>query len=92
MEDATHQSIPDRGLWWFAMAVLVAIGAYMALAPRSWGLAMGAALTALVLLLNHKRIGGSGNQRAAFTSLILAVVAGVALILLHFVIGPAIRG
>lgn len=92
MEDTSHQRIPDQGLWWVAIALLVAIGAYMALAPRPWGLAMGAALTAVVLLLNHKRLTGSENRRSAFTSLVLAVVAGLALILLHFVVGPAIRG
>lgn len=92
MEDVTPQSIPDRGLWWVAMAVLAVIGAYMALAARPWGLAMGAALTAVALLLNHKRIGDSGDQRAAFTSSILAFVAVVALVLLHFAIGPALRG
>jgi hypothetical protein len=91
MEDTSHQRIPDQGLWWVAIALLVAIGAYMALASRPWGLAMGAALTAVVLLLNDKRISRSGNQGTAFTSLMLAVVAGLTLVLLHFVIGPAIR-
>jgi len=92
MEDTSQQRIPDQGLWWTAIGLLAAIGAYMALASRPWGLAMGAALTSVVLLLNHKRITGLGNQGAAFTSLVLAVVAGLVLILLHFVIGPAIRG
>lgn len=92
MEDTSHQRIPDQGLWWVAIALLVVIGAYMALAPRPWGLAMGTALTAVVLLLSHKRITGSGHQWSAFTSLMLGVVAGLALVLLHFVIGPAIRG
>ncbi len=62
MEDTTHQCFPDRGLWWVAISLLVAIGAYMALASRPMGLAMGAALTAVILLLNHKRITVSGTQ------------------------------
>jgi hypothetical protein len=53
---------------------------------------MGTALTSVVLLLNHERITVSGDKGAVFTSLILAVVAGLALILLHFVLGPAMCG
>jgi hypothetical protein len=55
------------------------------------GLAMGSRLIAVALLLNHKRITDSGTQGARFTSLTLAVIAGLALVLLHFVVGPAMN-
>ena len=92
MEDTVQQRFPDRGLWWVAISLLIAISAYMALASTLMGLAMGAAVMAVALLLNHKRITVSGTQSTAFTSLILTVVACLALALLHYVIGPAIRG
>jgi hypothetical protein len=92
MENSARQRISDRALWWAAMGLLVAIGAYFALAPGPWGLAMGTALLAVVVLLNHRRITDSAIQEAKFISLILAFVAGLALILLHVMVGPALRG
>jgi hypothetical protein len=92
MEDSAHQRISDRGLWLSAISLLVALSGYMALAANPWGLAMGSALVVTALLLNYKRLADSGAQKAMFTSLLLAVAAGLALALLHLVVGPAIRG
>ena len=91
LEDVNHRRMPDQGLWWGAVSVLAVTSVYVALAQVFWGVAMAVALAATVILLNHQRIAAKGNQRAVFTSLALGVVFGLALIFLHFVVGPAIR-
>ena len=82
------QGLPDRGLWWTAISLLVGLGGYMGLATRLWGLAMGSALVAVALLLNHKRLADLGIRNAMFISLLLAQASGLALALLHFCDGP----
>ena len=92
MHDSSGHRIPDSGLWWIAISLLVAMGVYFALAEASWGLAMGLALALTALLLNHKRLTDSTSEKATSISVFLTVVMGLAFALAHFVVGPAIRG
>ena len=92
MEDITRNGDPDRHMWWAAMAVLLALGVYVSMASSAWALTVGAALTLVFLLLNHKRMASEGAPRRLMTSVLLTVVAGLALLILHFTVGPALRG